>query len=75
MTAVQIGNYGVNDEDTEATDPEKPSGFVVRELSPVVEQLAQRTSRSAPISKKYGIPASVNRTPGFDQKATGSRAP
>src|SRR5450759_1875628 len=35
MTAVQIGNYGVNDEDTEATTP-KVSGFVVRELSPVV---------------------------------------
>jgi carbamoylphosphate synthase small subunit len=35
MTAVQIGNYGVNDEDTEATTP-KCSGFVVRELSPVV---------------------------------------
>jgi carbamoyl-phosphate synthase small subunit len=35
MTAVQIGNYGVNAEDTEASVP-KCSGFVVRELSPVV---------------------------------------
>jgi len=35
MTAVQIGNYGVNAEDTEAASP-KCSGFVVRELSPVV---------------------------------------
>ena len=35
MTAVQIGNYGVNAEDAEAAVP-KASGFVVRELSPVV---------------------------------------
>jgi len=35
MTAVQIGNTGVNDEDAEAAVP-KVSGFVVRELSPVV---------------------------------------
>jgi len=33
MTAAQIGNYGVNDEDAEAAAP-KASGFVVRELSP-----------------------------------------
>jgi len=33
MTAAQIGNYGVNDEDAEASAP-KASGFVVRELSP-----------------------------------------
>src|SRR5690606_37273233 len=31
LTAPMIGNYGVNDEDTEATTP-KASGFVVREL-------------------------------------------
>jgi carbamoyl-phosphate synthase small subunit len=35
MTAAQIGNYGINDEDAEAAAP-KASGFVVRELSPVV---------------------------------------
>jgi len=35
MTAVQIGNYGINAEDAEAAAP-KCSGFVVRELSPVV---------------------------------------
>ena len=35
MTAAQIGNYGVNAEDAEAATP-KASGFVVRELSPVV---------------------------------------
>src|SRR6202042_2830120 len=33
MTAPQIGNYGINDEDAEAATP-KASGFVVRELSP-----------------------------------------
>ncbi|MBI5382933.1 MAG: glutamine-hydrolyzing carbamoyl-phosphate synthase small subunit [Opitutae bacterium] len=54
MTAVQIGNYGVNDEDSEASAP-KASGFVVRELSPVVSNW-----RSAmPLGdylRKYGIP-------------------
>jgi carbamoyl-phosphate synthase small subunit len=35
MTAAQIGNYGINPEDAEAASP-KASGFVVRELSPVV---------------------------------------
>ena len=35
MTAAQIGNYGINAEDAEAATP-KASGFVVRELSPVV---------------------------------------
>lgn len=34
MTAVQIGNYGINDEDVESDGP-KVAGFVVRELSPV----------------------------------------
>ncbi|MEO0796058.1 MAG: glutamine-hydrolyzing carbamoyl-phosphate synthase small subunit [Verrucomicrobiota bacterium] len=35
MTAVQIGNYGVNPEDEESDGP-KAAGFVVRDLSPVV---------------------------------------
>jgi carbamoyl-phosphate synthase small subunit len=35
MTAVQIGNYGVNAEDTESKGP-MVAGFVVRELSPIV---------------------------------------
>lgn len=34
LTAVQIGNYGINDEDAEAAAP-KASGLVVRELSPI----------------------------------------
>ena len=43
MTAVQIGNYGINDEDTEAAAP-KCSGFVVRELSPVVSNWRSKRS-------------------------------
>ncbi|HXN35593.1 MAG TPA: glutamine-hydrolyzing carbamoyl-phosphate synthase small subunit [Opitutaceae bacterium] len=41
MTASQIGNTGVNDEDAEAASP-KASGFVVRELSPVVSSWRSR---------------------------------
>ena len=54
MTAVQIGNYGVNEADAEANAP-KASGFVVRELSPVVSNW--RASRSLPeYLRQYGIP-------------------
>jgi carbamoyl-phosphate synthase small subunit len=34
MTAVQVGNYGINAEDVESDGP-KVKGFVVREMSPV----------------------------------------
>src|SRR6185295_15298710 len=54
MTAVQIGNYGVNDEDTEASSP-KCSGFVVRELSPVVSNWRSQQSLGDYL-RKYGIP-------------------
>jgi carbamoyl-phosphate synthase small subunit len=54
MTAVQIGNYGVNDSDTEASVP-KCSGFVVRELSPVVSNWRAQLSLGDYL-KKYGIP-------------------
>ena len=54
MTAVQIGNYGVNDEDNEATAP-RCTGFVVRELSPVVSNWRSKTSIDAYLTK-YGIP-------------------
>ncbi len=54
MTAVQIGNYGVNDEDTEATAP-KVSGFVVRELSPVVSNWRAQLSLDDYL-RKHGIP-------------------
>jgi len=54
MTAVQIGNYGVNDEDTESSVP-RCSGFVVRELSPVVSNWRSRMSVGDYL-RKYGIP-------------------
>ncbi|HND61128.1 MAG TPA: carbamoyl-phosphate synthase domain-containing protein, partial [Opitutaceae bacterium] len=54
MTAVQIGNYGVNDADTEAATP-KCSGFVVRELSPVVSNWRSQMSLGDYL-RKYGIP-------------------
>jgi carbamoyl-phosphate synthase small subunit len=54
MTAVQIGNYGVNDEDTEATVP-KCTGFVVREVSPVVSNWRSKLSLDDYL-RKYGIP-------------------
>ena len=43
MTAVQIGNYGVNDEDAESAAP-RCTGFVVREISPVVSNWRGRRS-------------------------------
>jgi len=54
MTAVQIGNYGVNPEDEEAAAP-KCSGFVVREVSPVVSNWRSTMSLDAYL-KKYDIP-------------------
>lgn len=43
LTAVQIGNYGVNEEDAEAAAP-KASGLVVRELSPVASNWRSQLS-------------------------------
>ena len=54
MTAVQIGNYGVNEEDTEASVP-KASGFVVRELSPIVSNWRSTTSLGDYL-RQHGIP-------------------
>jgi carbamoyl-phosphate synthase small subunit len=54
MTAVQIGNTGVNDEDTEAAAP-KASGFVVRELSPVVSNWRSRRPLGEWLAQ-HGIP-------------------
>jgi len=54
MTAVQIGNYGVNAEDTEAAAP-KCSGFVVRELSPVVSNWRSHQSLGGYL-RQAGIP-------------------
>ena len=54
MTAVQIGNYGINPEDEESSAP-KCSGFVVREVSPVVSNWRSKMSLDEYL-KKYGIP-------------------
>ncbi|MSU69287.1 MAG: carbamoyl-phosphate synthase small subunit [Opitutaceae bacterium] len=54
MTAVQIGNYGVNDEDMESGVPQC-SGFVVRELSPVVSNWRSHMALGDYL-RQYGIP-------------------
>jgi carbamoyl-phosphate synthase small subunit len=54
MTAVQIGNYGINAEDEESAAP-KVSGFVVREVSSLVSNWRSSMSLDAYL-KKYGIP-------------------
>lgn len=54
MTAVQIGNYGINDTDAEAAAP-KVSGFVVRELSPVASNWRSSRTLDAYL-RQYGIP-------------------
>ncbi len=54
MTAVQIGNYGINPEDEEAAVP-RCSGLVVREVSPIVSNWRSTMSLDAYL-KKYGIP-------------------
>lgn len=54
MTAVQIGNYGINAEDAEAAAP-KATGFVVRELSPVVSNWRSQISLGDYLAK-HGIP-------------------
>jgi carbamoyl-phosphate synthase small subunit len=54
LTAVQIGNYGINPEDAEAAAP-KCSGLVVRELSPVVSNWRSRESLGGYL-RRHGIP-------------------
>lgn len=54
MTAPQIGNYGVNEEDCEGTVP-RCAGFVVREISPVVSNWRSQSSVDDYL-RKYGIP-------------------
>ncbi len=54
MTAVQIGNYGINEADNEAAGP-KASGFVVRELSPVVSNWRSTLSLGDYLAR-HGIP-------------------
>lgn len=54
MTAVQIGNTGINAEDAEALAP-KASGLVVRELSPIVSNWRSTISLGDYLSEN-GIP-------------------
>jgi len=54
MTAPQIGNYGINVEDEESRAPQC-SGFVVREVSPVVSNWRSTMSLDAYL-RKYGVP-------------------
>src|SRR5213082_3650738 len=54
MTYPLIGNYGVNSQDVESWRPHV-SGFVVRELSPVVSNW-RADSSLAEYLDKYGIP-------------------
>jgi len=44
MTAPQVGNYGINDEDVESLGGPKVSAFVIRELSPVASNWRSQTS-------------------------------
>lgn len=50
MTAVQVGNYGINAEDVESDGP-KVKGFIVRELSPVVSNWRATASLSDYLSE------------------------
>ena len=55
MTAVQIGNYGINPEDEESSGGPKVAGFVVRELSPVTSNWRSRQSLDDYL-RQYRIP-------------------
>ena len=55
MTAVQIGNYGINPEDEESAGGPKVAGFVVRELSPVTSNWRSRQSLDDYL-RQYRIP-------------------
>ena len=54
MTAVQIGNYGLNPEDEESGGP-KCAGFIVREVSPVVSNWRSKISLHDYLAR-HGIP-------------------
>jgi carbamoyl-phosphate synthase small subunit len=63
MTAVQIGNYGINQEDVESDGP-KIKGLVVRELSPVYSNWRASTSLEA-----YLLEAAIPGIEGVDTRA------
>src|SRR5262249_33979124 len=55
MTAAEVGNYGVNAEDSESVDGKpKCSGFVVRHLSPVVSNWRANESLSQYL-ERHGV--------------------
>ena len=72
MTASQIGNYGINDEDAEAAAP-KVSGFVVRELSPVVSNWRASLSLGDYLDAQRHPRDQRDGHPGPDQEAPGRR--
>lgn len=55
MTAVEVGNYGVNPDDEES-DGVKVSGFVVREVSPISSSWRATTTLQEYL-QKAGVPA------------------
>ena len=55
MTAVQIGNYGINPDDEESAGGPKVAGFVVRQLSPVASNWRSRQSLDDYL-RQYRIP-------------------
>ena len=55
MTAVQVGNYGINPDDEESSGGPKVSGFVVRELSPVTSNWRSRFDLDEYL-RQYRIP-------------------
>jgi carbamoyl-phosphate synthase small subunit len=67
MTAPQIGNYGVNPEDVESDGP-KVTGFVVRDLSPVVSNW-RATESLHEYLQRNGVPGVT----GVDTRAIAKR--
>ena len=62
MTAPQIGNYGINQEDEESDGP-KVAGFVVRDLSPVVSNWRSNETLDEYLKKEIPFPASMELIP------------
>ena len=73
MTATQIGNYGINDEDSESSRP-WVRGFVVRELSPRVSNYRATRSLSDFLEEHgvIGIIGNRHACPGSAHSRTGS---
>ena len=63
MTAVQVGNYGINSEDVESDGP-KVKGFIVREVSPITSNW--RSNQSV---QDYLAEAGIPGVEGVDTRA------